>query len=746
VADVTAWFRDHENRQPTPARNSVNAEDGLGFIPEGLTPDPWMCVVLKSAVNPTDPVSPCTYHLIWPCVWGPRFSLSHSVKEFLKTPKGRVWARAHADVQCLFNGSLRGYLCDKYAAGTNLLAHRPFVYAGVLNNMGLSVDFNSVFGEPPGDGGLREDLWQCAMVWKATTIRRTLVDRDDDDEFGEVPPPRASRKRATPEPDTPSTPRSPLSPSTPSTPRTQTSTPRPPTPVEESIGGTPEEHLYFINSTELFNPGELDSLCSEAAAQAREREAELIDPDALKHFLRELFVPFINKHMAQMQDTGSFVVRQINSDSRLPALIKLQAKQAKMFLSGGTMNIPVGRKVKQFSAWDVWLGAPGRLTFSRFVVLPPPEVHPREFNLFRGYEISEAIAREYAGWSETGALTGREISADTVAGLIHSFLCDGNPEVTRHVISWMAHLLQRPLVKLPTALVFISEEGIGKDMIFTEIMGAIIGKAHFVNSADPELVSGKFNAQLEGKVLVVFNEAEAIESNVVAKLKNLITEREIRIEHKGFNPYQGRNNTNLILNTNVMCRPLMAAGPAARRWVVSDCNSSIGRDHDFWTDFVCFLGIKGHQRGIKAWAHFLNHLNIDLFNFRVLVCTRALVDMKMSAMNSAHQWWLACLTYGRIIRFPVTTNEDANLFIEESANWIDSPIEVQSTPPLRCLLHVGKDQARYHHHILVQVRLHEEHGLGVEEGVRRGHRRCGAPAQPRRQPPRVHRLLRRAHL
>ena len=66
-------------------------------------------------------------------------------------------------------------------------------------------------------------------------------------------------------------------------------------------------------------------------------------------------------------------------------------------------------------------------------------------------------------------------------------------------------MVQTPWKKLYVALVFVSDEGAGKSLVWNRFMGAILGN-NFMAQANHQAILGNFNDSLSGKLLVVAEE------------------------------------------------------------------------------------------------------------------------------------------------------------------------------------------------------------------------------------------------
>jgi hypothetical protein len=69
----------------------------------------------------------------------------------------------------------------------------------------------------------------------------------------------------------------------------------------------------------------------------------------------------------------------------------------------------------------------------------------------------------------------------------------------------MAHLVQKPWIKMKSSLVLQGLEGCGKGMII-QLLGKILGHKYFYQPTDISEILGTFNYMLDNKLLVYANE------------------------------------------------------------------------------------------------------------------------------------------------------------------------------------------------------------------------------------------------
>jgi len=121
------------------------------------------------------------------------------------------------------------------------------------------------------------------------------------------------------------------------------------------------------------------------------------------------------------------------------------------------------------------------------------------------------------------------------------------------MIDWIAHLVQKPYVKMTWAPVIVSiHEGLGKNFLFN-IISHLVGHWNTKN-VSAGVFNKTFNTFLSSSVLILINELEEIDAKkryeIVSKLKSYVTESTQTIEPKGVDPYSAEIFANFILFSN----------------------------------------------------------------------------------------------------------------------------------------------------------------------------------------------------
>ena len=164
---------------------------------------------------------------------------------------------------------------------------------------------------------------------------------------------------------------------------------------------------------------------------------------------------------------------------------------------------------REFRVMRKWLDAPTRLTFKSCVFDPKVErVNLYNLNMFTRFAITADMAAE--AFEKSGC--------DDVEALIRPFLdhiyniwCKRDRVTYQFVVNWMAHLLQKPWVKMGSVLSLGGEKGSGKGIIvekLMDIMGDATKGGHGYHATTTDEVLGKFCGHLATTCLLFMDECK----------------------------------------------------------------------------------------------------------------------------------------------------------------------------------------------------------------------------------------------
>lgn len=209
-----------------------------------------------------------------------------------------------------------------------------------------------------------------------------------------------------------------------------------------------------------------------------------------------------------------------------------------------------------------------------------------------------------------------------------------NRAARRYLHKWMAHLIQKPNIKMFVSLAIWShEQGVGKNLLF-EALVSIIGASHATVIGQKEL-TGSFNGWAHNRILVIGDEVSGNDKRQENdKIKGLITGTSIHINEK-FQPEREQPNLlNFIFLSNH--HDAMFVNDHDRRFFVWEivAGQLPAKQADAFVNWR-------DSGGLEALHYFLLHYDISDFNPRapapMTAAKRQMVDDNRSDLES----WLA---------------------------------------------------------------------------------------------------------
>jgi hypothetical protein len=164
-------------------------------------------------------------------------------------------------------------------------------------------------------------------------------------------------------------------------------------------------------------------------------------------------------------------------------------------------------------------------------------------------------------------------------------------EVREHVLDFLAFAVQRQGQKIAHALLLQGGQGIGKSYL-GKTLAAMLGE-HNTSFVENDVLHGRFNGWLAGKLLVVIEELMAPGRLELAnKIKPWITQPTVQIEEKGRPVYETRNLANFIALTN-HDEPIILSEDDRRFFVYRSPSSRRSEDYynRLWAWSASHLGV-----------------------------------------------------------------------------------------------------------------------------------------------------------
>lgn len=283
-------------------------------------------------------------------------------------------------------------------------------------------------------------------------------------------------------------------------------------------------------------------------------------------------------------------------------------------------------KLKKVQVAREWLEWPGRTVVEDAVYAPGQDQviyatddTPLSYNLWKGMplepEWDDACVALWEHWLFTAFPNEEER---------HWFTC------------WWAYQLQNLGTKLATSLVLVGESGVGKGWL-AAIAKQIFGQDNYA-PGDLGTIGSRFNADYATKQLLIIEEAKmprGADADVVYnKLKDLVTNGQLRIERKGVDAFSVDNYCNVMLQGNNI--DILKLDEFDRRFAVFHVNGKdIANVDTYWQPRWAALQ-HGMAAAVYAW---LLHYNCAGYNpHGMAIATQAKQDMLETSHSPREQW------------------------------------------------------------------------------------------------------------
>ncbi|CAB5178840.1 Prim_Pol domain containing protein [uncultured Caudovirales phage] len=300
----------------------------------------------------------------------------------------------------------------------------------------------------------------------------------------------------------------------------------------------------------------------------------------------------------------------------------------------GDKLVPLGK---------AWLEYPDRRTYTGLVFDPSGKCSDGSYNLWKGFAVKPAATS-----SHPMVERWKEHALENV--------CRGDTALYTWLMSYFAHLIQKPWEKTRVALVFAGSKGVGKNALVERITSSLLlaGQSYVV--ADRRYLVGNFNAHLEKCLMLVLDEAVwSGDKSAEGIVKSLITGAHHTIERKGFDPYSVANLTRVVYLSNESW--VVPASEDERRFAVFKVGEGRKQDTEYFREMR--LGIETPE-GAGALLKFLMDYEIT-GDVNVAPATDGLAEQKVESLCDVGTWWHESLQEGRLVGSDLQTWPEAML-------------------------------------------------------------------------------------
>ena len=290
---------------------------------------------------------------------------------------------------------------------------------------------------------------------------------------------------------------------------------------------------------------------------------------------------------------------------------------------------------------NIWLESLDRREVSK-INFDPSDIPEKDiFNIWKGFNINKDDCKDF-NIDDCNPLTNH----------IYNRWCNGNPLEYDYVLNYLAHILQKPWIKMGVVLCLRSKkEGSGKGLVMNKLR-EIIGNNHYFQCNNLNQITSDFNGITEGKILTNLDEAFwGKDKSKEGMLKNIITEETKLINKKNKEAYIIDDYSNYILTTNNDC--FIPAATSGRRYYPLECSNELsGIQNQEKRDIID--SIRNVPSG--SFAKLLFERDISNFNPRQFNKTDLLQDQIEQNWNNVKTWWFDILKENRFTGKSIKNN------------------------------------------------------------------------------------------
>lgn len=300
---------------------------------------------------------------------------------------------------------------------------------------------------------------------------------------------------------------------------------------------------------------------------------------------------------------------------------------------------------------DIWLDWQGRRQFAGLCFRPELTPKNNYYNLWRGF------AYKATEFSKAGA--SAQLGFNMFLEHAKLNVCAGDEKLFLWLMGYFAHMVQKPFERPLTTLVFRGAKGVGKNALIERI-GKLLGSGHFLTAHDSRYLTSNFNGHLDSCLMLVLDEAFwSGDKQAEGKLKGITTAPEIMIERKGKEPYMVDNLVRLVVIGNEDW--LVPASADERRYAVFDVGEGRKQHREYFHKMRILMDQKG---GAEILMHYLKNFDLTKVDVNDAPHTEGLADQKIDSLSAFEQFWLQCLTEGRIVHLDFV--EDWQLQVDKA--------------------------------------------------------------------------------
>lgn len=304
-----------------------------------------------------------------------------------------------------------------------------------------------------------------------------------------------------------------------------------------------------------------------------------LDDDFKENVASTKCFKYFNKFHVHLTNSNEYYL--INKDRELEFLEKIDSSYSHL-----------NKKSSKFI--DLWKESEYRNRFRKQNFLPDQQAPNDILNTFTGFKY------------ETD-LENKDCDEELIKPLLdHLKFALNDEKQYEYVLKWIAHIRQNPSKKTNVAIVLYGIQGIGKNCIVDCFLNSIFkGYCASVSESD---IDEKFNGIFESKLVICGDEIKGNSRHDADRLKDLITNPQVKINKKNINAYTLNNYSNWFFTTNHSVP--MKIEESDRRYNLIEANTEIKPASYFKT----LYSLIEQPEVLMALDTFLKSINLKDFN------------------------------------------------------------------------------------------------------------------------------------
>lgn len=217
---------------------------------------------------------------------------------------------------------------------------------------------------------------------------------------------------------------------------------------------------------------------------------------------------------------------------------------------------------------------------------------------------------------------------------ITHIICGGSEELSEYLLDWIAQIFQHPEDKIGIAILLKStKQGAGKN-VFTDFLMEVLGKALTYTTDRLDDLTNKFNAYMQGKLLVVCDEVANFAGYKLAdSLKSNITCTQRPIEVKGKEVFSIACRARYIFTSNSDI-PLRISQYDRRYLAIEVSDAKVG-DRQYFKNLIEEMK---SEDSMRAFFLYMSNRDISKREFRNIPMTALKKELMLESIPSAIQY------------------------------------------------------------------------------------------------------------